>query len=168
MIERPDEKDCTRQDFSLTKRINSNYAPQPYRTLRPLNYMATFATFHGRSNVLLFSSQASFIASFRIETDFTIVQWQSAFLATFARRPSIFFDADKLKAFSSTIGQISGTCIGNERGGGLSMTPLHSCIFISRRMVDDLKISRTIIVSTRPYTRTYSFALWNIYAWSCT
>lgn len=72
-----------------------------------------------------------------------------------------FFDPEKLKAFSSY--NSSGACIGNERGGSSlgDETPLHSDIFISARMDagDDLKISRTIIVSTRMYTYIYSFTL---------
>lgn len=78
MIERSDEKDRTRQDFSLTKRIYSNYVirSSTISVLRPLSYAATSAirfmavqTFYETVR-----SQASFIASFRIETNFTIVQ----------------------------------------------------------------------------------------------
>lgn len=80
----------------------------------PLNYVATFAAFHDRANILPNCLLASFIASFRIETEFTTTQWQSAFLAIFAHGPQ-FFDAE-LKAFSSTIStnEYLATCIGNQ------------------------------------------------------
>lgn len=40
----------------------------------PLNYVATFGAFHGRSNIRRNCALASFIASFGIETEFTIAQ----------------------------------------------------------------------------------------------
>lgn len=141
--------------------------PSPFLSFS-LSYVATFATFHGRSNILRNYSLASFIASFRIETEFTIVQWQSAFPATFARGPQ-FFGGEELKAPSSTSerGWISTVLIGNERLAS-SMTSLRLRIVRLRMRIyiyicgdayvcAAWKISRTIIVSKRAFLYLYIY-----------